>query len=305
MATASPVIDHGSPTQSPLGAPIGLAAPGAPGVSPLAATGYLGSSPVAGAAGVPNVADSEPPGEEEATRAVSREELFRQQDAHVIVGDDALGDEATLAVPPGEVETLGIGARLAPGVDPLDSLGPKRESAPAFPPPPSFGQPNANISSGRMQAAPPPIASAMFQPPPPSWNGPPSREPSRESAPFSVPNPMSGPMPNPMPNSMPGPMSSPMSNPMPGMQPGMQMAPAPGYMPPHLQPTQQPNPGWPQGPGMQGPQGMQGPARAASPLANLGLPFKLTPQIIALIAVGTVCLGIFVLGVVLFFTTKF
>jgi hypothetical protein len=99
-----------------------------------------------------------------------------------------------------------------------------------------------------------------------------------------------------------------MSNPMPG---SMQMGPSSGYVPPHLQqqqapPQQQPGPAWPQGPAaMQGQQGAQGHPQAAGPFAGLRLPFKLTPQIIALIAVGTVCLGIFVLGLVLFFMTKF
>jgi hypothetical protein len=37
----------------------------------------------------------------------------------------------------------------------------------------------------------------------------------------------------------------------------------------------------------------------------MSLPTKFTPQVILLVAVGAVCLAIFIIGIVLFVTTKF
>ena len=84
---------------------------------------------------------------------------------------------------------------------------------------------------------------------------------------------------------------------------GMQ---GPGGMPgygPNANTAQQPHPGFmPGGPGQPGgapPWMMQptsgGPSRAV----------KFTPQVILLVAVGAVCLAIFIIGIVLFVTTKF
>jgi len=43
----------------------------------------------------------------------------------------------------------------------------------------------------------------------------------------------------------------------------------------------------------------------AAPAAGGGFAKKFTPQVIMLIVVGTVCLSIFVIGIVLFVTTNF
>ena len=75
---------------------------------------------------------------------------------------------------------------------------------------------------------------------------------------------------------------------------------APYPMPPQqsMQPMQQPQQMWQ--PPQQQPQ-MWPPQQAQQRPAA----FKITPQIIALIAVGAVCLAIFIVGLYLFFTTKF
>ena len=43
----------------------------------------------------------------------------------------------------------------------------------------------------------------------------------------------------------------------------------------------------------------------ASPQPGATAPSRFTPQVIALVAVGVVCLSIFIIGIVLFVTTKF
>ena len=62
--------------------------------------------------GLPKLHENE--GEDESTRAVPREELLRQ-DAQLVVGSDAAGEDATLAVPPGMNEALS--ARFPIGAD--------------------------------------------------------------------------------------------------------------------------------------------------------------------------------------------
>jgi hypothetical protein len=80
----------------------------------------------------------------------------------------------------------------------------------------------------------------------------------------------------------------------PGMgAPGMG-GPMPGMMTPQHQP---PQPGWPPGQ-----QTLQSPVAGATRTARAT---RATPQVIALVVVGAVCLAIFVVGVYLFFTTKF
>jgi hypothetical protein len=238
--------------------------------APGAMTGLLAKSAAPGFSPPPPAAGRPPPSmsdadtvsrvdqlvpeQEETTRAVSREELFRSQDAHVIVGDDAIGDEATLAVAPGDNDSLGIGAALK------QTLESKKDEPPAFPPPPGqFAPPPISnqqpFSPLQPNIGPPPM---QQQQPPPSWQG--------NAHPISAPYPMQ--------------QQQPMSGqyPMGGMMPmNAQTQHAPMQQPPM----------WQQ------PQGAQGPG------------FKITPQIIALVAVGAVCLAIFIVGLYLFFTTKF
>jgi hypothetical protein len=249
--------------------------------SPLAATGFAPTarrpssmSDAETVARADQLVPSSSGGEqEETTRAVSREELFRAQDAHVIVGDDAIGDEATLAVAPGDNDVAGIGAALAQTLEDNKATKPNQQlNGPAFPPPPkpfaAATAPLAAPSPLKPNIAPPPMAQQPPMPPqgqpqqqPPSWPGGPAAPP--HSAPYP---PMSAPHPNAPPQMMP--MAPPMPQPM--MQP-----------PPAQQMMWQPQP------------------------APRNAPFKVTPQIIALIAVGAVCLAIFVVGLYLFFTTKF
>jgi hypothetical protein len=247
--------------------------------SPLASTAF-GSVPQKPE---PKATPASPPVEEEkeeTTRAVSRDELFRQQDAHVIVGSDVLGDEATVAVPAGAKELEGIGAALA------ESLGPKQplrqsdpgfapfgaDPAPAFPAPPNV-QGTGKLppfSSGHLPAASSPMAMTNLGP-------------NAMTGPGSQMSPMSQPFPQPMQQqqSWNGPASNafpPQSMPFPQGQGQLQNAPIP----------------WPHTP----------PPQVAKPKSSSG-GFKMTPQVILLIAVGTVCLAIFVVGLYLFFTTKF
>jgi hypothetical protein len=99
---------------------------------------------------------------------------------------------------------------------------------------------------------------------------------------------------------MPGPQSNPGHFPSSGQQPVMQ--PQPGY------PMQ--GGGYGQHPGgpMGGPQPMGGQppwmmAQGPGPAGQA--PSKFTPQVIMLVSVGAVCLAIFIIGIVLFVTTKF
>jgi hypothetical protein len=198
--------------------------------------------------------------QEETTRAVSREELFRAQDAHVVVGDDAIGDEATLAVPPEKLEAM-------------KATGPMHESpreGPAFPPPPTPFSGNPGFS---------PLAAAPMQmqgAPPQSW----PQQPAADGPGGYRQQPPS------VPQQLPG-------APFAHARNAQQAITGPSMH----QPTQQPQAMQQMWPPPQPAQG-QGPPRLPGGL-------KVTPQILALIGVGIVCLLIFFVGLYLFFTTKF
>lgn len=234
----------------------------------------------------------EPMEEEESTRAVPREELFRGQDAHVIVGDDAVGEDATLAVGPGDNEAnskhlAALAQTMAADAD-------------AFPPPlGGFPPPNAGPVGG-------PMPPAMG--PPPSWNDP---QQSWRGGPPSAPmQPMMGPG-----------HDRPTSNPQIGSNPHLQAAPhAMGGMPQSGQmpagpmgmgPGQMGMPMHNMGqgpipyPGQQGGPMMQGQNPFPWGQAPSGKRLKLSNQIILLAIVGVICLAIFITGIVLFATTKF
>jgi hypothetical protein len=272
--------------------------------------------------------DNEP---EETTRAVSREELIRHQDASFVVGEDAMGDEATLAVAPGQIDLGidpgGMAAALAESI--------KRESqpnlpgAPAFPAPPQGFQNSGPIgtgSSGHLRAAPPhsvqgqhPGMGAQQQP----WGGEAAPWGGDHAPPWSQQQPPGGGMQqgyeqhgyDPM---MPGPPPSNPGYPQSGHHPLMQQQQGQqgyamqggmpqGYGPNANAPTaQQQRP--------MGPMGMAGQAPGQPPpwmtqpsprAGGMSLPTKFTPQVILLVAVGAVCLAIFIIGIVLFVTTKF
>ncbi|WP_146650188.1 hypothetical protein [Labilithrix luteola] len=310
----------------------------------------------------PVLGQSEP---EETTRAVSREELLRHQDAHVVVGGGAEGDESTLAVP----STANSAARAVP-LGFAETLGPSMANAESPTVRPLPGQDASASASAPAQArAPgvfawgrepdpraeidPLVASEIYDPlvsqPPasfassPSASGPLSGQPGPHGMHGMPPPPMpygTGPTgatglhgAAPSPSLMQGGMgamnqAAPMQ---PNMQPGMQQ-PMPsihgianvsghgwpsGNMPAHAPP---PGPGWMQGPPHGAPQGQlphgaydpraqaamqaRGPA-PVGPGVGGGAGGKVSPQLIALVAVGVVCVAIFIVGLVLFFTTKF
>jgi hypothetical protein len=362
MAVASPVLT-GRPLRDDLMNPRD-AAPRAPQPnsrpmstgSPMASTGYRpeggvdkdadtmalgGNSPL-----LPSLNDSE--GEpEETTRAVSREELMgSHQDAQFIVGEDAMGDEATLAVAPGQIDLGGQGGLAAALAESIRRESqPNMPGAPAFPAPPQNFQnggpsPGPMGSSGRQVAASPHGDPGGYQgmgggmqPPqsqPQPWGGDAAPWGGEQAPPWS--QPMGGMQQQGYDPMMPGPQSSPgmpggypqsgqhalmqqqqqqmhqqqgphgygaqggmgqggygsnpnmptaqQPYPMGGMQGGGQLAPMPGQQPPWMQ--QQPS----------------------SPFGALSRS-KFTPQLILLVAVGAVCLAIFIIGIVLFVTTKF
>ncbi|MCW5815190.1 MAG: hypothetical protein KIT84_29455 [Labilithrix sp.] len=242
--------------------------------------------------------------EEESTRAVSREEMLRGHDA-VIIGEDgenAQGEDATLAVAPGlnEASSPQFAALAA-------SLTSESPAEGAFPPPP-FGQapppsqpgwqdPNANAYAQQQQppmsAPQPPWQDPNAYQQQPGWNGPPSY-------PMSV-GPVSGPH---LPAANPFPQSSPQMQ-VPQSSPHLQV-PQSGHMPVGY---------------AQGQQGQQGQGPIPYPGPNIHQPpnpfgdwnaasapkkkFVLSGQVLLLAIVGTVCLAIFITGIVLFATTKF
>lgn len=281
-----------------------------PGRSPLASTAFSGGSggppPLPpssrGGAGPAFARDERPPGsnplpqpiermeEEESTRAVPREELLRGQDAHVVVGDDAVGEDATLAVSPGDNEANSKHLAALAQTMAQDPDG-------AFPPPPGvFPPPHAGAGYSP--------APNMMGPPPGVMNGPgqgwgePQQQPWSPGGPQSAPMPSMHGAPHDRPTSNP---HMPVSSPHPMSYPGpaqMGMGPGPGY-PPMGMPMQGPAPG--PYPGQLGP-AMQGQAPWPAPS---GKRFKLSGQIILLGIVGVICLAIFITGLVLFATTKF
>lgn len=255
---------------------------------------------------------------EETTRAVSREELMRHQDAHVIVGEDAIGDEATLAIPPGQVD-LGIEGGIAAA---LQETLQKRESQPQFPP--HFSDDMQPAGAGPMgSSGQGPSAQSFGQGPgqggmampqqPQAWGEAPQSWPGEASPSYRNPPPMGmppgfdpmlpqGAQGNPgmlgqFPQSGQHPLMPGHGGFAPGMGQGMGQG---GYGPNANAPAAQ----------QQGPMGpMQGQAppwtmQPSSPTGMAG-PTKVTPQVILLVAVGAVCLAIFIIGIVLFVTTKF
>jgi hypothetical protein len=258
---------------------------------------------------------------EETTRAVSREELMRHQDAHVIVGEDAIGDEATLAIAPGQVD-LGIEGGIAAA---LQETLQKRESQPQFPAappqfhnnmqPPGAGPMGAPMgSSGHLPAAQPfghgPSQGGMGMPQQPqSWGEAPQGWPGEAAQSYRNPPQMGmppgfdpmlpqGPQSNP---GMPGQFAQsgqhPLMHGQGGFAPGMGQG---GYGPnANAATAQQQRPMGPM-PGQAPPWAMQ-----PSPPTGATGPTKFTPQVILLVAVGAVCLAIFIIGIVLFVTTKF
>ena len=228
----------------------------------------LGLPLTASAGFLPKLDDGD--GDDESTRAVPREELLRSQDASFIVGDDAAGDDATLAVAPGmnEAASQRMGIPSPTGLS-ADASG---------------GHPAPFLGSAHPTQQSPQFPSMMG--PPPSWNTP--------SAPGMQQN-------------MPHNMSS--TSAMPSSTSAMPMLPPYGQQqgyPPHgmqgpqasQMPMGYPNAGWPQ----QWPPQQQG---QMVPAPRQNKKFPLSGQVIALGIVGIVCLAIFVTGVVLFFTTKF
>ncbi|CAN5924041.1 hypothetical protein BH11MYX4_BH11MYX4_08290 [soil metagenome] len=224
--------------------------------------------------------DGEP---EEATRALTREEMMGRghQDAHVVVGNDAIGDEATLAIGPDQLNAdLGhLGASLDPAL--AEALAQRVAE--------HHQQVHQQQVQQQQQHQPPPQQHETYgqaqqhqhqhqqQP----WQDPMIGQPSQQAYPPSGQHPVMG-----------GP---PPSHPMP-------WGPNPGAPPSYAQ-------GAPQGM-MQGPPPSWTPQQApvAQPLAAEGLAvggFRITSQVLVLAGVGVVCLAIFVVGLVLFFTTKF
>lgn len=252
---------------------------------------------------------------EETTRTVSRDEMMRHQDAHVVVGQDAMGDEATLAVAPGALNLgLGEGGIAAALAETLK----KRESqshldAPAFPAPPQHFQQNVpppgGGSSGHLQAAHP-HGQGHGQPPqswgdaPPSYQNPPHHQGMPQGF-----DPM-------LPQSVPGHAQQTHGGyPQSGNQPIQQTQPVGGGAQQQGY-GQNANAQFPPGGGYQQPMqqqhggaGQMSPApwmtQQTPPPAGMAAPSRFTPQVILLVAVGAVCLAIFVIGIVLFVTTKF
>ena len=362
MAVASPALS-GRPLRDDLvnpRAPLPNSRP-MTNASPMASTGYQPAGGIdkdadtmalgAGSPLLPSLDYGEPP--EETTRAVSREELMgSHQDAQFIVGEDAMGDEATLAVAPGQID-LGIGqgglaAALAESI--RRESQPNMPGAPAFPPPSQGFQNGGPMgSSGRLPAASPQgdpgqyggMGAGMQQQQPQQhqqqqpWGGDAAPWGGEQAPPWSQPQPMGSPQGyDPM---MPGPQSSPgMQGGYPqsgqhalmqqqqqqgpqgyAMQGGMGMGHGGYGSNPNMPTAQQPYPmGGMQGggqlapmPGQQPPWMQQQPQQPSQPFGQafggLARSTKLTPQVILLVAVGAVCLAIFIIGIVLFVTTKF
>ena len=307
MAVASPTV--GRPLRDDTVNPRA-----APPVAPLASSGFI--PPVSQM--MEKDADAETmaarPGDprlqmghegEETTRAISRDEMMRHQDAHVIVGQDAIGEDATLAIAPGQ---FNLGLLGGGGPDVLQS----REEAPH------------RQSSGHLGAGPPapymqqpvPGGPPMHGQPPQSWQGEGAAQ-SWQADPQAYRSPPQGfdpMMPQPM-HGMPGSQQSMQGGPFPssGHQQAMQGVPGPPQSNPQgWGPPPNANAGGPMHPQqyMQGPMaGQPAPqqwAPQSPPAAGLSLGgMRVTPQVLLLAGVGVVCLAIFVIGIVLFVTTKF
>jgi len=324
MAVASPLLSA-RPLRDDLANPRPLAKTAfglGPSAPALAGLGGMSGGVDKDAETMSFVGDELPAGEndvEETTRAVSREELIRHQDAQLIVGDDAHGDEATLAVAPGQIEGLdpAIAAALSNALKqreparqpPQDAPGP-----PAFPPPqspfPGSSMQGGSMEGGSMQggsmggssghlpAAPPASQSFANAPPPQSWGGqgmPPSFDPMLPQHQGGYPPP-----------SNPNPGVQQTQNMTGGPNPHQATAVGPGGGPPSQQMPMQHQPMQQQQlqqRGMANPQAWM--TQPSPPPAAMTGPSRFTPQVILLVAVGVVCLAIFIIGIVLFVTTKF
>jgi hypothetical protein len=224
--------------------------------------------------------------EDESTRAVPRDELLRAHDAKLIVGDDAVGDEATLAVPPEKLESALGGVPKATGDSPLGVAlaatlagavdGP---SLPAFPPPP------AAATAAYPQPAPPPggpFGAPMQQPP---MQQPPMQQPPMQQPPMQQPPawPDSG-------NFGAAPASNP--NPMQATAPHQNPS-GPYALGPHQAPIARPGV-VPTNPALNAPW----PAPPSAPVDS-----RARTQLILLVVVGVVCVSIFGIGIYLFVST--
>ncbi len=225
-------------------------------------------------AGLPNLDDD--PAPDEATRALTREQMMGpgavHQDAHVIVGSDARGDEATLAIGPDQMSpdfgehgasldpalAEALAQRVAEHHQHVQQQAYQQQQHAHQEPPPHFPQLQTH------QPFAPPQASQQQQ--------------FAQSASYATPQaayPASGPHPVAYPSSgQQRIMAPPPSNQWAAPQP------APWMQPPA--PLARPEGG---GPSVGG--------------------FRITSQVMILAGVGIVCLAIFVAGLVLFFTTKF
>lgn len=233
---------------------------------------------------------SDEPEAEDATRALTREEMMGtppggHQDAHVIVGSDARGDEATLAIGPDQ---------LSPELGELGELGASLEPALAEALARRVAEHHQHVQQqAQQQGYPqPPHEPHFLQPACPDQQ----QQPYAQQAPYVLPQPVTRPVA--YPPSGPHPVMGPQCHPLPQSQPQPWGAP-PGYAP------------QPQAQLMMAPPGAQWMPPSPSPLPPLaaGGPsvfgIRLTSQIMVLAGVGVVCLAIFVVGLVLFFTTKF
>jgi hypothetical protein len=260
--------------------------------SPLASTGFAGPG-VAAHMLSPRAHDQDSEtlarpgplalGIGETTRALSREELVRHQDAQLIVGNDALGDEATLAVAPGQGNAAMAAVmadvaetRKAVAANAVLHTPPFPQPPPAFPAPPVNFQKQVPSSSPQLPAAAPfpyptqPQQPAMAQPGYPSS----SQQPIVEKT---------GKMP--AQTGYANPQAQTAAYAQPPQAPSQQAPTVPA------QTNQRQPPPWMTQPSPP-PTGMTGPTR-------------FTKQVLLLAAVGFVCLAIFIIGVVLFVTTKF
>lgn len=257
--------------------------------------------------------------EEESTRAVSREEMLRGHDA-VIIGEDsegAQGEDATLALSPGLNEAAHLTALAETLTKEQQSKGqipvaPPAPAAGAPPPPPGF-DPNFGLSppvpppptnqGWQQQQPPPPMA-----PPPQAWQQDPNAYPGGPGA-QSYPNMSVGPVSGPhlpaqswTPNAPPSQPHFPAApGQMPHSQPNLQV-PQSGQMMAAQQAGPIPYPGQPNI--HQPPPNPFGDWNAGAPLPAQKAPTG-KGQIILLGVVGVVCLSIFIIGIVLFATTKF
>jgi hypothetical protein len=258
--------------------------------SPMARTGFAGGHPGAfergaeAAANAPGAGEDElddDPVEDEETRAVPREDLVRRPD--LVVGRDASTDDATMAVPP---ESRGQGVReIAAAL--AQTLG--SEQGPA----------NFPSSQGGFPAGPPHAHGVPSQPGQPSassWQG--------------NPRPPAGPSPHGFGSEPSVPSFDPRNAPAPSFGSGTLASPQ-GYpggamnQGPMNQGLAGPYPGGPQG-GIPRPNpAFPPPPWAQTNNTNGTSPARVNPQVIMLIVVGTICLTIFVVGIVLFVTTKF